>query len=201
MVTVSSVFNTHIIRFFTSDSEDFSTNTTELVFNSSSTCFVINITDDRFVEHDTGFHKETFFVRLENAEDNRTIIDGDRFESSVYIMDDDSMCAFHVHNLSFPFPFHVHTPIQSLDTVSLLFSFTVQLQRSSLTRISRWCFLKARQQRSVPTLLMLAILTAQSNLKLQLPSSLKPTTLTQIVQVCHRMHHQYRYCQHCRITC
>ena len=162
MVTVSSVL---YCRSFTSDSEDFSAETTELVFNSSRTCFEINITDDLFVEHDVGFHREQFFVRLENEEQNRAIIDPDKLESRVYIRDDDSMCAFHVHKLSSPF-FHVHTPVQFLVTVSLFFSFTVQLQGSSLTRISCWRFLKARQEGSVPTLLILAILTARPNLKL-----------------------------------
>ena len=94
---------------FTSDFEDFSNETKQLVFNSSCACVEIAITDDKSVEQDTGFFREKFSVTLENEEDNRVIIDPYRKTSLVYILDDDSMHAFHIHKLKHVFlsP-HIH---------------------------------------------------------------------------------------------
>ena len=64
------------------------------MFTSSRACVDVGITDDTYVERDTGFFRERFQVALGrgNEDKPKAKIDLDRDTTVVFIRDDDSKC-------------------------------------------------------------------------------------------------------------
>ena len=71
------------------------------MFTSSRACVDVRITDDTYVERDTGFFRERFQVALSRGDEDKpkAMIDPDRDTTVVFIVDDDSKC---LHSNSLP---------------------------------------------------------------------------------------------------